>query len=115
MMTEKANQVSFTGLVAGLASTAAAALHQVQGLIEAGSADAGDGGGGSDEEKEQMNEEDRKELIRNGIINARHLIDTLGMLEQKTAGNLTAAEEEFMRNALTDLRVKFVRVSDMAK
>lgn len=39
---------------------------------------------------------------------ARHAIDTLGMLEQKTKGNLAVEEERFLRQALTDLRLNYV-------
>ncbi len=39
---------------------------------------------------------------------ARHAIDTLGMLELKTRGNLVAEEERLLRQALTDLRINFV-------
>jgi hypothetical protein len=46
--------------------------------------------------------------VRRDLGLARHAIDTLGMLEQKTRGNLAAAEERFLRQALTDLRLNFV-------
>ncbi len=39
---------------------------------------------------------------------ARGLIDTLGMLEQKTRGNLTADEQQLLTQALTQLRFRFV-------
>jgi uncharacterized protein DUF1844 len=39
---------------------------------------------------------------------ARSLIDTLGMLEQKTRGNLEADEQKLLSEALTQLRFRFV-------
>jgi spore germination protein GerM len=42
---------------------------------------------------------------------ARLFIDTLEMLEQKTAGNLTADEKKVLQAALTDLRIMFVEES----
>ena len=42
---------------------------------------------------------------------ARHLIDTLGMLQAKTRGNLTADEDRLLDNILADLRMQFVAIS----
>ena len=39
---------------------------------------------------------------------ARHLIDVLGMLEQKTRGNLDGEEERLLTQILTDLRMRYV-------
>jgi hypothetical protein len=39
---------------------------------------------------------------------AKLFIDTLEMLEQKTAGNLTADETKVLQRALTDLRLMYV-------
>jgi hypothetical protein len=39
---------------------------------------------------------------------ARTLIDTLAMLEQKTAGQLDAEEQKLLTEALTALRFRFV-------
>jgi hypothetical protein len=39
---------------------------------------------------------------------ARHLIDVLGMLEQKTKGNLDEAETKLLQSLVYDLRVAFV-------
>ena len=39
---------------------------------------------------------------------ARHLIDVLGMLEQKTKGNLDEAEQKLLASLIYDLRVAFV-------
>jgi hypothetical protein len=40
---------------------------------------------------------------------ARFLIDTLAMLEEKTRGNRTPEEEEYVAGVLTNLRMAFVR------
>ena len=42
---------------------------------------------------------------------ARHWIDMLGMLEQKTKGNLTGEEEAVLENVLAYLRMQFVALS----
>ncbi len=42
---------------------------------------------------------------------ARHTIDVLGMLEEKTKGNLTPEEEEFLKNVLFELRMKYIQKS----
>ena len=39
---------------------------------------------------------------------ARHLIDVLAMLEQKTKGNLDEAEQKLLQSLVYDLRVQFV-------
>jgi len=39
---------------------------------------------------------------------ARHLIDVLGMLEQKTKNNLDEAEQKLLQSLTYDLRVAFV-------
>jgi nucleoid-associated protein YgaU len=40
---------------------------------------------------------------------ARHSIDLLAMIEQKTKGNLTTEEQRFLENTLTELRFRFVQ------
>ena len=42
---------------------------------------------------------------------ARHMIDMLGMLEEKTRGNLNQMEVELVEGVLSDLRMQFVSVS----
>jgi len=46
------------------------------------------------------------------IIGARQTIDTLSLLSQKTKGNLTAAEENFLQNSLYELRMAYVEVTN---
>lgn len=40
---------------------------------------------------------------------AKQTIDILGMLEEKTRGNLTSDEENMLKNILYDLRIRYVR------
>ncbi len=42
---------------------------------------------------------------------ARHAIDTLVVLEQKTKGNLSDEEAELMRNILYDVKMRFVNAA----
>jgi hypothetical protein len=39
---------------------------------------------------------------------ARHAIDTLVVLEEKTKGNLTGEEHELLKNILYDVKLRFV-------
>lgn len=43
---------------------------------------------------------------------AQHLIDMLGILDEKTKGNLTADEQEMLTDVLTQLRILFVQTPD---
>ena len=40
----------------------------------------------------------------------KHIIDTIEMLEEKTKGNLTAPEANFLSNTLYELRINYIRV-----
>jgi hypothetical protein len=40
---------------------------------------------------------------------AKHSIDTIGMLKEKTKGNLTEEEDKFLESILTDLRWRYVK------
>ena len=42
------------------------------------------------------------------LIQAKFLIDTLGMLKEKTKGNLTPEEANFMENVLYELRMQYI-------
>ena len=42
---------------------------------------------------------------------AKQMIDLLGVLREKTTGNLDAAEEQLLASMLYDLRMRFVEVS----
>jgi hypothetical protein len=45
---------------------------------------------------------------------ARHTIDMMGVLLEKTKGNLSLEEQRLLENSLTELRFRFVQVSDEA-
>jgi hypothetical protein len=46
------------------------------------------------------------------LIGARQTIDTLSLLSEKTKGNLTAAEANFLQNCLYELRMAYVEVTN---
>ena len=47
---------------------------------------------------------------------ARHTIDMMAVLQEKTKGNLSLEEQRMLENSLTELRFRFVQVSeDVAK
>jgi hypothetical protein len=43
---------------------------------------------------------------------ARHAIDLLAMIAEKTRGNLTLEEQRLIENALTELRFRFVQIAE---
>lgn len=57
-------------------------------------------------------EKDRPEP---NLPRAKHSIDLLGVLEQKTKGNLSIEEQRLLENGLTELRFRFVQVTDELK
>lgn len=46
------------------------------------------------------------------IIGARQTIDTLNLIADKTKGNLTPTEENFLQNSLYELRMAYVEVTN---
>lgn len=46
------------------------------------------------------------------IIGARQTIDTLSLIGEKTKGNLTPAEQNFLQNSLYELRMAYVEVTN---
>ncbi|MFT5698864.1 MAG: hypothetical protein ACI8ZB_001720 [Desulforhopalus sp.] len=42
---------------------------------------------------------------------ARHAIDTLSLMQEKTKGNLTKDEEEMLKNILYDIKLRFVNAT----
>ncbi|NOY45643.1 MAG: DUF1844 domain-containing protein [Deltaproteobacteria bacterium] len=77
--------VDFTGFVVGLAQMALVHLGEV--------ADPATG------------------EVRADLEQARHTIDILDMLQEKTRGNLTPDEATLLRTVSADLKLKFVRAS----
>ena len=53
-----------------------------------------------------------KEKAEPDIPLARHTIDLLGVLLEKTKGNLTLEEQRMLENSLTELRFRFVQISE---
>ena len=45
---------------------------------------------------------------------AKHTIDILGMLKEKTSGNLTEDEKKLIENMLSELRLNYVKVTEKA-
>jgi hypothetical protein len=52
------------------------------------------------------------EQPRIDILGARQTIDTLSLISEKTKGNLTATEENFLQNSLYELRMAYVEVTN---
>ena len=46
------------------------------------------------------------------LIGARQSIDTIALLQEKTKGNLTPAEQNFITNALYELRMAYLEVTN---
>src|SRR3989442_863985 len=46
------------------------------------------------------------------LIGARQTIDSLSLLSEKTKGNLTSVEQNFLQNALYELRMAYVEVTN---
>jgi hypothetical protein len=46
------------------------------------------------------------------IVGARQTIDTIGLISEKTKGNLTATEQNFLQNSLYELRMAYVEVTN---
>ena len=56
---------------------------------------------GGDEEKSEPN-----------LDLARHTIDLMAVLQEKTKGNLSLDEKRMLENSVTELRFRFVQISD---
>jgi hypothetical protein len=55
---------------------------------------------------------DEQDQSEPDLMLARHTIDTLAVLQEKTKGNLTLEEQRLLENSLTELRFRFVQVSE---
>jgi predicted aconitase len=87
----------FRTFLASLAATTVATLHHVEKLLA------------------ETAKPDTGEQIRTTLATSQQLIDTLALLEQKTKGNLTADEGQFLQSALAELRISYVRVLDRSR
>ncbi len=79
---------SFPLIVTGLATQAMAALGQIPG--------------------------DDGQMLPANLDYARHFIDSIGVLEEKTKGNLTAEESSYLQETLHQLRMLFVSANQDA-
>lgn len=57
--------------------------------------------------------ETEKVIVNLGL--AKRMIDTLEMLEQKTKGNLSVPESNFLANSLYELRMGYIRAANNQK
>jgi hypothetical protein len=55
-----------------------------------------------------------EEKVEPDLELARHTIDLMAMLVEKTKGNLALEEQRLIENSLTELRFRFVQVSEKA-
>lgn len=46
---------------------------------------------------------------------ARHAIDLLAVLQEKTKGNLTLEEQRLLENSLTELRFRYIQLLEESK
>ena len=58
---------------------------------------------------------DEKERPAPDFRIARHTIDMLAMLQEKTRGNLSTEEQRLIENSLTELRFRFIQVMESDK
>jgi len=84
---DQAPTLTFTGFVFSLMHTAAVHLG-----------DAADPGTG--------------QIAPPNVEAARQMIDILGLLEEKTRGNLSAEERQLLEQGLYELRLRFVEVQN---
>jgi hypothetical protein len=59
--------------------------------------------------------DDKDEAVEPSLPLARHSIDMLAVLQEKTRGNLTVEEARLLENGLTELRFRYVQVADEVK
>jgi hypothetical protein len=89
-MTEPPPQLSFTGFVLSLASTAAIHFGDMPDPISG-------------------------ETAETNLEGAAQMIEILSLLEVKTRGNLTAEEREMLNQVLYELRMRFVQATGAGK
>lgn len=53
--------------------------------------------------------------VEKNLMQAKFLIDTLSMLKEKTAGNLTEQESELLENSIYELQMRFVQIAQQEK
>ena len=97
-------KVDFSSFVVSLATGAAGALSEVEKL-RTGKATTESG------EQKEVSPEEAKQQSEAALNAARHLIDTMAMLEEKTKGNLSEAELQVLQGSLANLRIQFVKLA----
>jgi len=100
-----AGLVDFRGFLASLAATAAVTINSIKQLKD---------GEGAEQDAEPPSPEEAAKQLETAHLTARHIIDTLSMLQAKTKGNLTDEEHQFLETSLTELRMAYVRVAGPA-
>jgi hypothetical protein len=58
---------------------------------------------------------EKDEKTEPNLALARHSIDLLAVLQDKTKGNLSSEEQRLLENGLTELRFRYVQVADEQK
>jgi len=58
---------------------------------------------------------EEKDRPKPNLAAARHAIDMLALLQDKTRGNLTLEEQRLLENSLTELRFRYVQVFEESK
>ena len=63
----------------------------------------------------RLSEDEDEEASEPNLPLARHSIDLLAMLQEKTKNNLSVEEMRLLENGLTELRYRYVQVADEQK
>src|SRR5208283_3490383 len=58
---------------------------------------------------------EEKDRPQPDLRSARHIIDMLSMIQEKTKGNLSMEEQRLIENSLTELRFRYVQSMEQAK
>lgn len=58
---------------------------------------------------------EEKDRPKPDLAAARHTIDLMAMLQEKTKGNLTLDEQRLLENSLTELRFRYVQAVEDSK
>lgn len=58
---------------------------------------------------------EEKDCPEPDLMTARHTIDMLGMLQEKTKGNLSIEEQRLIENSLTELRFRYVQALEQSR
>jgi len=56
-----------------------------------------------------------EDQMQPNLPRAKHSLDLLGVLDEKTKGNLSVEEQRLLENGLTELRFRYIQVVDELK